>query len=602
MALPPWITDFVEYGRRFLKIKARTGGRMLPLRLKPVQQRIEAVVQRSHAVGRPALIIIDKSRRLGTSTYTAGRISHRCFTRRYERAVVMAHRGPDAKKIFQIYEWMHEHLPPEIRPQKAGSKGQQLNLYRLYSQIDVGSAESTTFGRGGDVQVVHLSECAYYPNPEELLTAIMPGFPATGDGILILESTANGPGTWWHAMWQQALSGESESRHAPVFTPLFFAWYEDPEHTLPDDAVPVEAWTDEEREWADRFGVTGAQMAWLRWRQEVDCSGRDDMRRREYPATADDSFASVGAVAWTTEQVTACYRRGAKVEVRGILTRDGGVRAHPEGPLTLWERPMERSLYVIGADPAGGLNSGDEAAATVWRVGKKEGEWPIQVGELALHEDPVSFAESLMLLGHYFNRALLACEGNSVGKGTQAALMRLYHYPRLHRWMKWDVYRSKSESWGWETSHQSKQVLMSIADWLIRKQLVVLRSPALYTEFLHFQQDRDGQYRCMAGTGHGDRLMSAMIAWVSWFQHRFQGVPLRDLRATLARNYGGTGDAETEAARRLGGDDDGVALATEAEMEELVGAVGPVARGRRGDMARVWNEPHQARRRAMGDW
>jgi hypothetical protein len=494
----------------FLKIKDRDGGRVVPFVMKPIQQRIDDEVVRAHASGRPALIQISKSRRLGTSSYVAARFSHRCFTRKYQKGVVMADIGFNARLIFELYERMYAHLPPAVQPVKAGSKGQQINLTRLDSQINVGSAESPTFGRGGDAQLIHLSESSYYSDPEGLMNAILPGMSARGDGILILESTSNGPEGWWADLWQRSEDGVSR------FTPLFFAWYEDPDHWLPD-AVPEELFTEEEQEWVTRYGVNGNQIAWLRYEQDVSCQGRDDRRRRDFPASARDSFSAVGDVAWHMDTLKPCYKR-TRVEATGNIT-ERGFLAYPDGPLLIWEHPMEGSLYVIGADPAGGLSDGDLCAAEVWRVGRKPGEWPIQVAEWSGHEDPVTFAKTLTMLGTYYRKALLACETNGVGRGCQAALQKTFHYPRLHRWIRWDSYKTKSETYGWDTSPQSLEVMIGMADWLIRTGHVVIRSPYLFDEFANYQDMGGGHYKCVSGEGHGDRLMSAMIAWTSWFQH-----------------------------------------------------------------------------------
>lgn len=578
------IRDFRQYAPTFLKVKDRDGGRMIPFRMKPIQQDLDDEVVKAHNQGRPALIQVNKSRRLGTSSYVAARFSHRCFTRRYEHAICMADLGINAKKIFQIYEWMYDHLVPMVRPLKAGSKGQSINLVRLYSQIDVGSAESLTFGRGGDAQLVHLSECAYYKDPESLLSAILPGFSARGDGILILESTASGPDSWWANLWQRSEDGVSR------FVPKFYGWYQDPAHWMPEAVQPEEI-TEEEQEWMELYGVNAHQLAWLRFRQAVDCQGRDDRRRREYPASARDSFSAVGSVAWDENTILQCYRRQAP-EMVGRLT-DKGFRKDQQGELTVWETPMEGALYIIGADPAGGLKENDLAAAEVWRVGRKPGEWPIQVAEWTGHEDPITFARTLTRLGTYYRRALLACEVQGVGRGCQAALQKTFHYPRLHRWIRWDSYKTKSSTYGWETTIQSKQIMIGLADWLIRTGHVVIRSPHLLNEFIHYQEVSPGVYECVAGEGHGDRLIASMIAWTSWFQHLYQGVNMRELRATLSRIYGGTSEAETRQEKaqqqsRLwtpgapGDIFDAVDGYTEHEEEPV-------------DMSRVWNVPHRGR-------
>lgn len=540
--MPPDIRriPFRKYAELALRVKKREGGMMVPLRLKPVQQRIDDVIDGFHARGRTARVVVDKSRRLGTSTYVAGRFSHRVFTAAYQRGVVIAHRGPDAKQIFGIYERMYDHLPGVIKPTRSGGKGQLLAFPTMYSQIEVGSAETVNFGRGSDAQLVHISEAAYAKDMAALMSAIMPGVASVGDGIVVLESTANGPGTWWHQMWRDSEDGVSG------FVPLFFAWFEDPDHRLPE-AIPDEDWTEEEQSWHEQWGVDGFQIAWLRDRQEVDCRGRDDVRRREYPCTSSESFTNVGESAWEPEEVLAVYERREPV-FRGMIG-DNGLYPDPDGHLVIWEFPQDRAEYVIGADPAGGLREreGDLSVASVFRAGRKPGQWPVQVAEWAGHQDPITFAKTLTLLGHFYRRALLACEVTGLGIGTESALQRTYYYPRLHRWIRPDQYKSKSDTWGWQTTPNSKDQMMGIADWLIRTKHVTLRSPEAVDEFMAYQEVSPGVYEGMKGD---DRVMGAMIAWVSWAQHSFAGIPLKEIRQMLARLYGGAGGGEAKVARR----------------------------------------------------
>jgi hypothetical protein len=120
--------------------------------------------------------------------------------------------------------------------------------------------------------------------------------------------------------------------------------------------------------------------------------------------------------------ILRCYKRQAP-EAVGMMTEHGFLPM-PDGPLMIWEMPMEGALYVLGADPAGGLKDNDNCAAEVWRVGRKPGEWPVQVAEWVGHEDPITFAKTLTMLGTYYRKALLRAS-DGVGRGCQAALKDL---------------------------------------------------------------------------------------------------------------------------------------------------------------------------------
>jgi hypothetical protein len=539
------IRNYESYCSSFLKIKHREGGRIIPFSLKPVQRRIHESITESRIKRKgPVKILILKSRRLGVSTYVASLFSHRVFTHPFQRGLVIAHKGPDAEVLFRIYERYYENLPETyeripIKPHRAGSKGKKLLFPKLDSGLEVGSASTPEFGRGGESQLIHLSEVAFYPNPEEFLAGLLPQFPLTGDGILILESTAKGPAGFFYDAWHDAVNGDNS------YIPLFFPWFLDSDFRL-DREIPEEDWDTEEIELNQRFGVDGHQIAWLREIEDTQCFGDADYRRREYPATPHEAFTNVGGIVWKYEVLLRCYQK-MQPDWEGFISTEGLKKAKG-GPLKVWEHPNENSEYVIGADPAGGMEDGDWGVASVWRVNRRATEWPIQVAELVVHEDPVTFALSLSLLGHYYNRALLACEVTGLGRGTQGALQKVYYYPRLHRWVPWDKYKTNSDTWGWETSWKSKQIMIGIGDWLIRGGRVIFRSPALFEELLYFQQIAPEQYEGIRGD---DRIMAALIAWVSWFQHQFPGYNLTQLRAQLSAIYGNTAGEKITKPQRL---------------------------------------------------
>jgi hypothetical protein len=531
------LDDFPAYAGVLLKIKEREGGRIAPLKLNRAQTLIFQEIQRQHSEGVPAKLAILKARRVGASTGVAGIFSHRVFTRPYQRGMVIAHKGEESSKLFGIYERMYDHLPATyegipVKPKRTGGRGKRLMFSGMDSSLEVSNAGSEEAGRGGEAQLLHLSECGFYPYPEDFLQGLLPGFHKVGDGILILESTAPKFDDWWEKVWRAARDGENG------FAAMFFPWYDEPSFRMPF-AIEDEEWTDEEVSLNERFAVDGYQIAWLREVEDTDFQGNSDRRRKEYPATPEEAFTAIGDRVWSQEVLNACYRREEPLYEAHISTTRGIVQG-PKGPLLVWEPPVDDPAvkYVVGADPAAGIG-GDLSAATVWRVSRRPGVWPIQVAEFTIHEDPVTWAGSIARLGLWYNRALLACEVNGVGYGVQAALQKQLHYPNLHRWAKFDHFKISGDVWGWETTWKSKQIMLGLADWLFRTGKVTIRSPFLIEELMAFQLlDSDGEREQYEGVRGDDRIMASFIAWVSWFQHIYPGIPLSQLREQLASLYG----------------------------------------------------------------
>jgi len=186
--------DFDWYAERMLFIKPAEGGEVTPFTCRPIQAALNRFLDSDQT--KPRKILVLKSRRMGVSSFISAKFTHIACTNAHIRAVVAAHTGPDAANIFGIYERFYKLMPDfwegiPVKPERRGGTGQSLDFSKIDSRIDVSSALQEP--RGGDVQYLHLSEVAYYPDPERYLGALLPSFPITGRGILVLESTSDGP-------------------------------------------------------------------------------------------------------------------------------------------------------------------------------------------------------------------------------------------------------------------------------------------------------------------------------------------------------------------------------------------------------------------------
>lgn len=514
-----------------LKVKHREGGGLVPYRPKPIQWQLYETIRDTRGLCK---LIILKSRRLGVTTALASIIFHRVMTRPALRALIVAHRGADAETIFGIYDRFHLNLPQSFRFPREGSRRKRLSIPALDSSIEVVSAIAESSGRGGDAQLLHLSEFSHYPAGDAFLSAILPTLPLTGSGLLAIESTANAAGDFFHDLWVKSESGQSG------YKAIFYPWFADEDFRLPTD-VPRGTFTEEEQMLNEIHGVDGHQIAWLREAERVICFGNQDIRRREFPSVPHEAFQSARLAVWSLSVLDASF---SPCEVTHATVTEKEVSVGREGNCIICRAPEAGRDYIIGADPAGGSVEGDWCAASVWTADRRYGEWPRQVAELAVHVDPILFAGLLAALGRYYNTAVIACEITGVGRGTQAALQRVYSYPRLHRQAPFTKSLSSSPStysWGFETTRASKEVLISIFDWLLQARRVRFFSRALYEELCSFLHLPDGKYE---GRPYDDRVMASLLAVASWFQHNFPGLPLSEVRGSLATIYDESQEAD----------------------------------------------------------
>ncbi len=100
----------------------------------------------------------------------------------------------------------------------------------------MGTAGSPGFGRGLTIHNLLCSEVAHWPHPQEALAALLEAVPA--DGRVIVESTPNGFGNYFHILWTEAKKGQSG------FHPFLFRWFDEPAYRL--EGEPLGDLSDEE--------------------------------------------------------------------------------------------------------------------------------------------------------------------------------------------------------------------------------------------------------------------------------------------------------------------------------------------------------------------
>ena len=231
-------TDALQYIESYLKIQDKAG-RLIPLIFNPLQRRLWAEIQRQQAAGQPVRIIILKARQIGFSTAVAALFYQRAATVEGTHAMIVAHKADASANIFAKTKLFWECSPPEVRPQKKASNARELLFENpsaksedrlrdpgLRSRIEIETAGNKEAGRSATVQLLHLSELAFWPHGEQTMASLMQAVPPLPETMVIIESTANGVGGAFYSEWQRAQKGES------VFTPLFFPWFEHEEYRM----------------------------------------------------------------------------------------------------------------------------------------------------------------------------------------------------------------------------------------------------------------------------------------------------------------------------------------------------------------------------------
>lgn len=369
--------------------------------------------------------IVLKARKMGFSTIRLARMLAKCQIMQNRRCVVVSHEKESTQRLLGRARHMLESMPFPVETGRAGLG--TITFPSTNSSIWIGTAGQKAFGRGDDITDYHLSEFAFWQNPD-LITGIEEACVHDSEGCI--ESTANGWGTPFHRLWERASSGESGMKVAdgsPVFyTPHFFAWFDDPEYQVPISGK-LENLTEYETKLMLEHGVTEAQLNWRRLK--INSMYDPSMFPQEYPATPEEAFLVSGLMVFDSATIRKHEIVARKEKWRGeIIDQNGKATIHPteKGRLAIYISPEETHSYIISADVAAGIRGEAYSVADV--LDAESGE---QVAQWRGHCSPGDFGDILMLMGAFYNWALLIPEVNNHGL-TVCTRIEDRGYPNLY--------------------------------------------------------------------------------------------------------------------------------------------------------------------------
>ena len=507
----------MDYIENCLKIKTKSGT-VVPFRLNDAQRKLYAVAKRQQDAGKPVRLIILKARQLGFSTLTEGLIFHACATRKNVNALIVAHREDATANLFRMSKLFYDELPAPVKPMLRASNAQELVFENpsklrserearpgLRSRIRCATAGGRGIGRSDTLQCVHLSEYAFWPDGADgkasTLAGILQAVPSLPGTMVVIESTANGFEDF-KERWDAAVAGEND------FEPVFFAWFENPDYSMP--VVPGTEWTAEERELRDAYRLTDGQLQWRRWCIANNCGGSLDMFRQEYPASPGEAFLHSGTGVFDNEQIVLRLERLPGPAGRGEFT-DGEWTESETGAITLYELPEEGVPYVLGGDTAG--EGSDYFTAIV--IDNVTGRIAAKLRQK--YSEP-EYVRQIYALGRFYNDALVAIETNF----STYPVMKLQEmeYPNQYSREREDTYtRQMRKSYGFRTDRQSRpraianlvEVFSSHPEWFTDRELL--------EEMLTFCYNEDHRPEALAGK-HDDLVMGAAITYAVRHQQR----------------------------------------------------------------------------------
>lgn len=277
--------DFNVFAPAYLKIATKAGN-IEPFILNRAQlyahDKLETQLRET---GRVRALIL-KGRQQGLSTLVQGRYFHRVITRRGMKAFILTHHSDATQNLFDMTMRYYDHLPNGLAPIADTSSAKELKFKSLQSGYDVGTAGSQQIGRSLTLQLFHGSEVGFWPHAESHAKGVLNAVSDEPGTEIILESTANGIGNFFHNTWKAAEQGLNG------YMPIFIPWFWEAKYTTHVENFRM---TEEEDFLFSLYEKDGLTLPHLAWRRTKIAGSKDveagiESFKQEYPCNANEAF------------------------------------------------------------------------------------------------------------------------------------------------------------------------------------------------------------------------------------------------------------------------------------------------------------------------
>lgn len=280
------LNDFPSFASEFLVIRPKSG-QIKKFALNRAQlyahEKLETQLKEQGFVR--AMIL--KGRQQGMSTMIQGRYFSKVISKTGMKAYILTHEAEATKNLFEMTQRYYDNLPLGLCAPADKASSKELYIRKYDSGYAVGTAGNKGAGRSQTIQLFHGSEVAFWPNAEDHAKGVLQAVSNEAGTEIILESTANGIGNYFHQMWKAAESGQSD------YIPIFIPWYWQSEYTSNDEGFNT---TEEEQFLLSMYepdGLTRRHLSWRRLKIAEFSSEHDigvESFKQEYPFNAHEAF------------------------------------------------------------------------------------------------------------------------------------------------------------------------------------------------------------------------------------------------------------------------------------------------------------------------
>lgn len=563
--------DFAFWAAMYVYIKNKGGGDDVLFRLTRPQRKFVERLEALRKANKPIRIVLLKARQWGGSTtsqlYMAWlQLIHKVGL----NSLIIAHQGAGSDEIKDMFDRMIKAYPISMlyklgetyneNESKLVGVGHSGSIHRVPQRnckIKIGTAERPDSCRGGDYNLVHLSEVGLWKTtdgkkPEDIVRSACSGILLKPYTMIVYESTANGTGNFFQREYDAAKRGTSQ------FEAMFVSWFDIEQYSLPFDNDDEKAdfaiwlWKNKNNTTPSSARAESGRYLWWLWQkgttleainwyvQERAKYNEHAPMASEYPSDDVEAFVHSGERVFDKYKVDTFRASCKPPKLIGDVyaDEDEGKNAlknlrfteDAQGLLWVWDLPeiddkeIVTNRYVTIVDIGGRSKKADWSVILVIdRLFMMDGGRPQVVAQWYGHIDMDILAWKAAQIAAFYDNSLLVIESNTLethdkersvdGDLSHFILNQIKDvYPNLYarKQTEDEIREGIPRKYGFHTNVATKPMIISTLIKVVREHLYIERDERCLDEYVVYEKKQNGAFGAIIGK-HDDLLMTRAI-------------------------------------------------------------------------------------------
>nr|DAI52213.1 MAG TPA: Terminase large subunit [Caudoviricetes sp.] len=563
--------DFAFWAALYVYIKNKGGGEDVLFRLTRPQRKFVERLEALRKANKPIRIVLLKARQWGGSTtsqlYMAWlQLIHKVGL----NSLIIAHQGAGSDEIKDMFDRMIKAYPISMlyklgetyneNESKLVGVGHSGSIHRVPQRnckIKIGTAERPDSCRGGDYNLVHLSEVGLWKTtdgkkPEDIVRSACSGILLKPYTMIVYESTANGTGNFFQREYDAAKRGTSQ------FEAMFVSWFDIEQYSLSFENENEKAdfaiwlWKNRTNGSASSARAESGKYLWWLWEQGATLEAinwyvqerakynEHAPMASEYPSDDVEAFVHSGERVFDKYKVDEFRASCKPPKYVGDVYADGDsgkdalknlrFAEDTQGLLWIWDLPeiddkeIVTNRYLTIVDIGGRSKKADWSVILVIdRLFMLDGDRPEVVAQWYGHIDMDILAWKAAQIAAFYDNSLLVIESNTLethdkerqvdGDLSHFILNQIKDvYPNLYarKQTEDEIREGLPRKYGFHTNVATKPMIISTLIKVVREHLYTERDERCLDEYVVYEKKQNGAFGAIIGK-HDDLLMTRAI-------------------------------------------------------------------------------------------